>query len=166
MHHSSNNKMASSSPSKLLRIPVTPGSDAETYTRLRHLVFTGTINNLLYAREPSQKTIDRVIKSVEEDCVKPNYFFLLAKDPVTGEACSGAKWVYHGPLEGVEDGEQVPNNGNAGFGMKLRKWEDVEKDFEVPEPYEESDPRVFKAIFDLFSKTKREVMQNRPYYSK
>ncbi|KAF2203085.1 acyl-CoA N-acyltransferase [Delitschia confertaspora ATCC 74209] len=129
--------------------PLTPSS-SPLYAAVRHESFKQTLNYILYAREPSQASLDQVAENVAKDIeTKPNYFYFLAKDS-EGNACAGAKWQFNGTgKDGMEVGE--------------RSWEEVERELTVPEGYKESDPRVWKAFFNMLNGAKREILGQRPY---
>jgi GNAT superfamily N-acetyltransferase len=62
---------------------------------------------------------------------------------------AGARWRYVKPKE---------------EGAKERTWEEVDAGLSIPEPYDESDPEMFKSLFTLFNGNKREVLGTRSYY--
>jgi GNAT superfamily N-acetyltransferase len=130
--------------------PVLP-DEAALYQAVRHETFRPTINKILYTREPSQKTLDSVIEHTRDDIINKGVMYMKCVDTTTGVVVAGAKWRYMGLLN--PDGTPAP-----------RPLEDVKKDLEVLEPYEESDPVLFKTIFTLFAANKLEIMGTRPYY--
>lgn len=95
--------------------------------------------------------MDSVIEHTRDDIINKGVLYMKCVDTRTNAVVAGAKWRYMGLLD---------PQGNAA----PRSLESVEKDLEVPEPYEESDPVIFKSIFELFGKNKLEIMGTRPYY--
>jgi GNAT superfamily N-acetyltransferase len=137
-------------PDPNLAISLLNPEEAEQYMRIRHQVFRTTINNILYARgEPSQKTLDKVREDIRDGIVNKGILYLKCVDTSTGEMIAGARWRYVKPKE---------------EGAKERSWEEVDAGFVIPEPFDESDPEMFKSLFKLFNSNKREILGRRPYY--
>ncbi|KAG9190382.1 hypothetical protein G6011_08470 [Alternaria panax] len=137
-------------PDPNLAISLLKPEEAEQYMRIRHEVFRTTINNILYSRgEPSQKTLDRVTEDIRDGIINKGILYLKCVDISTGEMVAGARWRYVKPKE---------------EGAKERTWEEVDAGFVVPEPYDESDPKMFRSLFTLFNSNKREILGKRPYY--
>ena len=137
-------------PDPNLAISLLKPEEAEQYMRIRHEVFRTTVNNILYSRgEPSQKTLDRVTEDTRDGIINKGILFLKCVDTSTGEMIAGARWRYVKPNE---------------EGAKERSWEEVDAGFVIPEPYDESDPELFKSLFNLFNSNKREILGTRPYY--
>ncbi|KAI1572927.1 Acetyltransf-7 multi-domain protein, partial [Pyrenophora tritici-repentis] len=137
-------------PDPNLQISLLKPEEAEQYMCLRHEVFRPTVNKILYARgEPSQKTLDAVTEDIREGIVNRGILYLKCIDTSTGEMIAGARWRYVKPTE---------------EGAKERTWEEVDAGLTVPEPYAESDPEMFKALFALFNANKREILGRQPYY--
>ncbi|KAF1916048.1 hypothetical protein BDU57DRAFT_538384 [Ampelomyces quisqualis] len=130
--------------------PLLP-SESEQYMRIRHSVFKTTINKIIYSRgEPSQATLDRVIEDIRGSIVNKGIFYLKCVDISTGEIIAGARWRYVKPL--------TP-------GATERTWEEVEAAFnDRIQPYEETEPEILTALFDLFNKYKRDNLGTKPYY--
>ncbi|KAF2446366.1 acyl-CoA N-acyltransferase [Karstenula rhodostoma CBS 690.94] len=134
-----------------LQVSLLRPEEAEQFMRIRHKVFKPTINKILYSRgEPSQKILDRVTKDVRDGIVNKGMLYLKCVDVATGEMIAGARWRYAKPKE---------------EGARERTWDEVEAGFTVPEPYEESDPELFRSLFHLLNTNKREILGNRPYYT-
>jgi GNAT superfamily N-acetyltransferase len=138
-------------PDANLAISPFPPDEAAIFQAIRHETFSPTINKILYTREPSQKTLDSITQKYRDDIINKNGFLMKCVDKTTGITIAGAKWRYLGLLN--PDGSPAP-----------RPLEEVKKNLEAPEPYEESDPVLFKAIFTLFGANKLEIMGTRPYY--
>ncbi|KAE8837803.1 hypothetical protein PTNB85_05138 [Pyrenophora teres f. teres] len=137
-------------PDPNLQISLLKPEEAEQYMRIRHEVFRSTINHILYARgEPSQKTLDAVTEDIREGITNKGILYLKCIDTSTGEMIAGARWRYVKPTE---------------EGAKERTWEEVDAGLAVPEPYAESDPEMFKALFALFNANKRDILGRKPYY--
>ncbi|CAN9180317.1 unnamed protein product [Alternaria alternata] len=137
-------------PDSSLAVSLLKPEEAEQYMRIRHAVFRNTINNILYSRgEPSQKTLDRVTEDIRDGVINKGILYLKCVDTSTGEMVAGARWRYVKPKE---------------EGAKERTWEEVDAGFTIPEPYDESDPELFKSLYTLFNSNKREILGNRPYY--
>lgn len=118
--------------------------------RIRHEVFRTTVNRILYPRgEPSQKTFDRVAADMKNDIVNKGDLYLKCVDKSTREMIAGARWGY-----------VKPKDENA----KERTWEEVDEGLIVPEPYDESEPELWRNLFELFNQHKRDLLANRPYY--
>lgn len=138
-------------PNPQLQVSLVTPDEAEQYMRIRHEVFRSTVNNILYSRgEPSQKTLDRVTDNIVDGIVNKGVIYLKCVDISTGKMIAGARWRHI-----------KPKDENA----FERSWEEVEEGFEVPEPYDESDPELFRSLYTLFNETKRELLGQRPYYS-
>ncbi|KAF1830941.1 hypothetical protein BDW02DRAFT_601263 [Decorospora gaudefroyi] len=135
---------------RLCVFPLKP-EEAEQYMRIRHQVFsTTTFHNVLYAQgEPSQKTLDRVTSEIRDRLVQ-GIHYLKCVDTSTSEMIAGASWHY---LRAQEEG------------AKERPWEEVDAELIVPEPYDESDPEMYKSLFTLLNTNKRKILGNRPYYA-
>ena len=138
-------------PDPNLKISLLKPEEAEQYMRIRHETFRTTINKILYSRgEPSQKTLDRVTQEIRDGIVNDGVLFLKCVDTSTGEIIAGAKWRYVKPKQ---------------EGAKERTWVEVEAAFaNRSAPFDESDPAMLTALFDLFNNHKREILGNRPYY--
>lgn len=138
-------------PDPNLQVSPLQPEEAAQYMRIRHEVFRPTINKILYSRgEASQKTLDRVTEETRDGLVNKGYLFLKCVDTSTGEIIAGARWRYVKP--------KTP-------GATERTWEEVEAAFKDRlEPYDETEPEVFDALFTLFNDRKREYLGTRPYY--
>ncbi|KAF2195775.1 acyl-CoA N-acyltransferase [Zopfia rhizophila CBS 207.26] len=136
--------------------PLTP-DEAHLYTAVRHESFRPLINKIIYTREPSKETLDKVTESIRKG-IADGIYFMKVKDEETGEMLAGARWRFIGPKE------EVCVNGAEKGVIWERTWEEVDKELTIPEPYEESDPRIWKAFCELFNQSKRENMGRRPYY--
>ncbi|KNG50632.1 acyl-CoA N-acyltransferase [Stemphylium lycopersici] len=137
-------------PDSNLQITLLKPEEAEQYMRIRHEVFRTTVNNILYARgEPSQKTLDQVTEDIRDGIINKGILYLKCVDTTTGEMIAGARWRYVKPQQ---------------EGAKQRTWEEVDAGLTIPEPYDESDPEMFKSLFVLFNGNKREILGTRPYY--
>ncbi|USP75091.1 phenylacetate 2-hydroxylase protein [Curvularia clavata] len=135
--------------SSSLEVSLLKPDEAELYMRIRHEVFRPTVNHILYSRgEPSQKTLDKVTNDIRELLAK-GVIFLKCVDTTTGEMIAGARWRYVKP-------EQE--------GAKERTWEEVDAGLTIPEPFDESDPDMWKEVFGLINENKREILQTRPHY--
>jgi hypothetical protein len=133
-----------------LQISLLKPEEAEQYMRIRNEVFRSTINRILYSRgEPSQKTLDRVTEEIRDGIVNKGILYLKCIDTTTGEMIAGARWRHIKPNE---------------EGAKERTWEEVDAGFAIPEPYDESDPEMFRKLFILFNTNKREILGTRPHY--
>jgi GNAT superfamily N-acetyltransferase len=138
-------------PSSQLCVSLLKPEEAAQFMRIRHEVFRPTINKILYSRgEPSQKTLDRVTEEIRDGMLNKGILYLKCVDQSTGEMIAGARWRYAKPEKD---------------GARERTWEEVEAGFKIPEPYEESDPELFRSLFDLLNTNKREILGNRPYYT-
>jgi GNAT superfamily N-acetyltransferase len=138
-------------PDPNLQISLLKPEEAELYMRIRHEVFRTTVNNILYSRgEPSRKTLERVTEEIRDGIVNKGILYLKCVDMSTGEVIAGARWHYVKPKE---------------HGAKERTWEEVEAGFQIPEPYDESDPEMFQSLFSLFHTNKWDILGNRPYYA-
>lgn len=133
-------------PSNLSIALLTP-EEAHLYQAIRHETFRTTINKILYSREPSQATLDHVVAKHKQD-IADGVFYLGCRDNDTGEMIAGARWRYVGPKE---EGKE-------------RTWGEVDAGLTVPEPYEESEPGAWKALFTLFNQNKRDILGTKPYY--
>lgn len=132
-----------------LEISLLKPEEAEQYMRVRHEVFRPTVNKILYARgEPSEKTLNQVVEEIREGISKGT-IYLKCVDKTTGEMVAGARWRYLKPKQ---------------EGAKERTWEEVDAGLTIPEPYEESEPEMWNALFKLFAANKREILGTRPYY--
>lgn len=138
-------------PDSKLHVSLLEPTEAEQYMRIRHETFRPTVNKILYPRgEASQKTLDRVTQEIRNGIVGKGILFLKCVDTSTGEIIAGARWRFVKPKED---------------GAKQRTWEEVDADFrDIPEPFDESDPVMLTALYDLFNKHKREILGIRPYY--
>jgi GNAT superfamily N-acetyltransferase len=137
-------------PNPALQVSLLEPEDAEHYVRIRHETFRTTVNKILYSRgEASQKTLDRVAQETRDGIAKGT-LFLKCVDTTTGEIIAVARWRYVKPKE---------------EGAKERTWDEVEASFlDIMQPYDETDPAVLTALFDLFNGSKRELLGTRPYY--
>ncbi|KAK7190129.1 hypothetical protein DPSP01_007967 [Paraphaeosphaeria sporulosa] len=134
-----------------LEVSLLKPEEAEEFMRIRHEVFRPTINKILYSRgEPSQKTLDRVTEEIRDGIVNKGILYLKCVDKSTGEMIAGARWRYAKPKEDR---------------ARERTWEEVEAGFTVPEPYDESEPELFRHLFHLLNTNKRELLETRPYYT-
>lgn len=126
--------------------------EAPQYMRIRHEAFRPTVNRILYPKgEPSQKTFDRIVSDIQDDITNKGYLYLKCVDKATGEMIAGARWRYVKP--------KTP-------GATERTWEEVEAAFkERMQPYDESEPELLTALFDIFNEHKRKYLGNRPYYA-
>ncbi|KAF2792099.1 acyl-CoA N-acyltransferase [Melanomma pulvis-pyrius CBS 109.77] len=138
-------------PDPTLSVSLLLPEEAPLYQAVRHETFRPTINKILYAREPSQKTLDSVAAKTSDEIRTKGVLYLKCVDSATGAVVAGAKWRYMGHLS--PSGAPLP-----------RTLDEVKKELELPPPYEESDPAVFNAIFGLFAQNKLETMGTRPYY--
>ena len=136
-------------PDPSLAISLLSPEEAHLHMAIRHETFRPTINKILYTREPSQKTLDRVTDGIKNDIINKGVQFMKCVDQSTGKMVAGARWRYVGPKDST---------------AKERTWEEVEAGFIVPEPYDESDPRIFNQMFTLFNQNKKEILGARPYY--
>jgi len=139
--------------------PLTP-EEVPLYQAVRHAAFKGTVNRVLYTREPSAATLERIHNGQREDLKKPTLFYYLAKDAETGEVLAGSKWELFGVKEEKDaDGKVVKTV------VAERTWEEVEKGLEISEPYEETDARVWNTLFKMLYDGRREIMGTKPYLS-
>jgi len=137
-------------PNPQLQVSLLKPEEAEQYMQIRHKVFRPTVNKILYSRgEPSQKTLDRVTREIRDGVVKKGILYLKCVDHSTGQIIAGARWRF-----------MKPANHNA----SERTLDEIEEDFKIPEPYDESHPDVVKSFYDLFNANKREILDTRPYY--
>jgi GNAT superfamily N-acetyltransferase len=139
-------------PNPELHISLLKPEEAARYMRIRHAVFRSTINQILYSDsggEASQRTLDRVTEEIRDGIVDKGILYLKCVDTTTGEMIAGARWRYVKPNE---------------EGAKERTWEEVDAGSSIPEPYDESDPEMFRGLFTLFNANKREILGKRPYY--
>jgi GNAT superfamily N-acetyltransferase len=142
--------------------PLKP-EEAHLYQVIRHESFRSTINKVHYTREPSEATQQKVIENHKKG-IADGVLFMACKDNDTGEMIAGARWRYVGP----KDSESFANGAGdveAGKRPRYRTWEEVEEGLTIPEPYEETDPRVYEAVFGQFNQSKREILGTRPYYA-
>ncbi|KAL6703617.1 hypothetical protein ACN47E_009477 [Coniothyrium glycines] len=131
-------------PNPQLEVSLLKPEEAEQYMRIRHEVFRPTINKIIYSHgEPSQKTLDRVTQDIRDEIVNKGLIYLKCVDKSTGEMIAGARWRHATPKEA---------------GAQQRTWQEVEAGFTTPEPYAESEPDLFRSIFDLFHAHKREIL--------
>lgn len=149
--------------------PLTP-DDVHLYQAIRHETFRPTINKILYAREPSKETQQKVIEKYKQDITDNKSMFTVCWDNDTGEMIAGSKWRYLGPKAEKEGHANVEAlNGsvtqNGDKRPKDRTWEEVEEGLTIVEPYPESDPRVWNTFFTQLYQNKREIMGTRPYYA-
>jgi GNAT superfamily N-acetyltransferase len=137
-------------PNPNLQVSLIKPEEAAQYVHIRHETFRPTVNKILYSRgEASQKTLDRIAEEIRTGINKGN-LILKCIDTSTGETLAVARWRY-----------VKPKDANA----KERTWDEVEAGFaEHTPPYEESDPALLTALFDLFNDHKRKHLGNRPYY--
>ncbi|KAF2274643.1 acyl-CoA N-acyltransferase [Westerdykella ornata] len=155
--------------SNLFVSPLLP-HEAHLYQAIRHETFRPTINKILYSREPSQATQDKIIQKIREDLDKGVLYIVCRDADNNGEIIAGARWRYLGPKQ--EDPERTttttttdtektqtlaPAPGN-------RTWEEVEADLTIPDPYPESHPAAFRALCETFNANKRDILGTRPYY--
>jgi GNAT superfamily N-acetyltransferase len=137
-------------PDPNLRVSLLEPSEAEQYMRVRHQVFRPTVNKILYSRgEPSQKTLDRVTHEIRDGLVNKGILYLKCTDTSTGEIAACARWRYVRPKD---------------EGAMERTQDEVEADFQPPEPYDESDPDMLNGLYTLFNNNKRDILGTRPYY--
>jgi hypothetical protein len=131
--------------------PLLP-SEAPQYMQIRHSSFLPTINQILYSRthgSASPSTLSRVVSETVSGISKGT-LFLKCVDTSTSEIIAVARWRYVQPKE---------------TGAKERTWEEVEAGFQdVLKPYEETEPAMLDALFELFNRGKREYLGTRPYY--
>ncbi|KAH8725555.1 hypothetical protein GQ44DRAFT_772210 [Phaeosphaeriaceae sp. PMI808] len=137
-------------PNPNLQVFPLKSDEAEKFMRIRHETFKSTINKILYSRgEASQKTLDRVTGEVLE-AMNKGAFFLKCVDMTNGEIIAAARWRHVKPKQ---------------EGAKERTWDEVEAAFQDHlKPYDESNPELIEALFDILSKHKREHLGTRPYY--
>jgi GNAT superfamily N-acetyltransferase len=137
-------------PNPNLQVSLLKPEEAEQYVHIRHETFRPTVNKILYSRgEASQKTLDRVAEETRGG-IKKGTLFLKCVDTSTDETLAVARWRYVQPKEA---------------GAQERTWDEVEAGFlEHLPPYEESDPALLTALFDLFNAHKRKYLGNRPYF--
>ena len=138
-------------PSPSLTVSLLPPEEAELYQAIRYETFRPTINKILYASEPSQATHEYIASSTRNDIVNKGILYLKCVENSTRQIIAGARWRYLGLLN--PDGTPAP-----------RSEEQLEKDLEVPEPYTESNPALYRQIFSLFNHNKKEIMGTRPHY--
>lgn len=137
-------------PNPDLQVSLLKPEEAEQYMRVRHEVFRPTVNKVLYSRgEPSTATLARVTEEIRDGVVNKGILYLKCVDKKTGEIVAGARWRNVKPKD-----ER----------MSERTWEEVDEGFKRAEPYEESDPKLFHALHDLFSENKRRILERRPHY--
>ncbi|KAF2631382.1 acyl-CoA N-acyltransferase [Macroventuria anomochaeta] len=133
-----------------LQVSLLKPEEAEQYMHIRHEVFRPSVNNILYSRgEPSQETLARVTEEIRDGVVNKGILYLKCVDTTTGEIIAGARWRCVMPKE---------------EGASERTWEEVDEGFERSEPYDESDPKLFHALHDLFSENKRAILGTRSHY--
>ena len=137
-------------PDSNLEVSLLKPEEASQYMRVRHETFKNAMNRILYSRgEASQKTLDRVTSDIQDGIVNKGIIYLKCVDTTCGEMVAGARWHYFKAAEAATE----------------RTQEDLIADAQVPEPYAESDPDMVKALYDLFSANRRDVLGTRPYYS-
>ncbi|KAH7378239.1 hypothetical protein BKA66DRAFT_147710 [Pyrenochaeta sp. MPI-SDFR-AT-0127] len=138
-------------PNPNLEVSLLKPEEAEHYMRIRHEVFRPTVNKILYSRgEPSKRTLDRVTEEIRDGLINKGILYLKCVDKSTGEMIAGARWRY-----------VRPKDEHA----RERTWGEVEADFEIPEPFDETHPDMLKGFHDLFNSSKREILEQRPYYA-
>jgi GNAT superfamily N-acetyltransferase len=139
-------------PDLKLQVSLLKPEEAEQYMRVRHETFRPTVNKILYSRgEPSKKTLDKVTREIQDGIVNKGILYLKCVDTTTGEIVAGARWRYVKPQQ---------------EGARERTWDEVEAAFQDhPEPYEESEPEMLQALYDLFNKYKRETLGTRSHYA-
>lgn len=134
-----------------LEVSLLQPSEAEHFTRIRHEVFAPTINKILYPHGPaSEKTLDRITSDTKENIANNSSIYLKCTDKSTGEIIAVARWKHAKP---------------KAYGAQERTREEVDAEFVVPKLYDESDPELFKSLFDMLNTHKREIMGTRPYYA-
>lgn len=137
-------------PNPQLEISLLKPEEAEQYMRIRHVVFRDSVNKILYSKgEPSKETLDRVTEEIRDGVVNKGILYLKCVDKSTGEMIAGARWRQVKPKE---------------EGAEERTLEEVEAEFEIPEPFAETNPVLLKAFYDLFNTNKKEILGTRPYY--
>ncbi|KAF2031002.1 hypothetical protein EK21DRAFT_88518 [Setomelanomma holmii] len=138
-------------PNPNLQFSLLDPSEAEQYVRIRNVTFNTTVNNILYARtkgEASQSTLDRVATETRND-INKGQSYLKCTDTTTGEIIAAARWRHVKPRE---------------EGATERTWEEVEAAFaERPPPYDESEPEMLAALFELFNAQKRKSLGTQLY---
>ncbi|KAF2711371.1 acyl-CoA N-acyltransferase [Pleomassaria siparia CBS 279.74] len=138
-------------PDPNLTISMLPAEEAHIYQAVRYETFRPTINKILYAREPSQETLDKIVATTKDDIINKGMLYLKCVDNTTNTVIAGARWRYLGHLSPT--GAALP-----------RTWEEVDASLPVPEPYPESNPILFNKVFRTFNANKKEVMGTRPHY--
>jgi GNAT superfamily N-acetyltransferase len=137
-------------PDSKLEVSLLKPEEASQYMRVRHETFKPTVNHIFYSRgEASQKTLDRVTSDIQDAIVNKGLIYVKCVDTTTGEIVAGARWHCFKAAEGAKE----------------RTQEDLEADSQVPKPYDESDPDMVKAFYDLTSSNRKDIMGTRPYYS-
>lgn len=141
--------------------PLKP-EEAHLYQAIRHETFRPTINKILYAREPSEATQQKIIEG-HKKAIADGVLFMACKDNDIDEMIAGARWRYVGPKDS-ESLTSAAGDLEVGKRPRDRTWEEVDEGLTIPEPYEESDPKVYNALFSQFNQGKRDILGTRPYY--
>ncbi|KAF2823038.1 acyl-CoA N-acyltransferase [Ophiobolus disseminans] len=138
-------------PDPTLQVSLLTPSEAEQYMLVRHETFRNTVNKILYPRgEPSQKTLDRVTSEIRDGITNKGILFLKCVDTTTNTIVAGARWRY-----------VKPTNPDA----KQRTWAEVDAGLvNHLDPYDESDPALLTALYDLFNVHQRKVLETQPHY--
>lgn len=124
--------------------------EAPHFMRIRHAAFVHDINKILYFNAPASKeTLDRVVRDTQ-DLMKKNTVYYKCVDLSTTDIIAAARWTYHRP------GDHTAT---------MRTQQEVDEELKIHEPYPESHPDVWNALFRLLYENKREIMGLRPYWS-
>ncbi|KAF2853876.1 hypothetical protein T440DRAFT_515360 [Plenodomus tracheiphilus IPT5] len=135
-----------------LQISLLAPHEAETYTQIRHRVFTPTINQLLYPLAPaSPSTLSAVTSTIRTAILSNSILYLKCTDTSTipTTIIAGARWRHIAPKDPT---------------AHQRTWAEVDAELTVPEPYAESDPALLTHFYEMSNANKREIMGQREYW--
>ncbi len=128
-------------------------ADIPTYQDIRNLVFTPTVNKILYGKTSgiySASTRDSVIAKYQSEVEKDSAYFVGCFN-AAGTMIAAARWR----LEGYQDDKVTP---------RTQEQHDADKSLSaLGDPYPESDVQVWNAFFKQMNDAKTEYMGARPY---
>jgi GNAT superfamily N-acetyltransferase len=137
-------------PDPNLIVSLLTPDEAPQYMRIRHAAFVHDVNKVFYFNAPaSPETLDRVVQDIR-DGIQKGIIYLKCVDTSTNQIVAGARWTYHQPSDPT---------------ATARTPEELEEDFEIGQPYHESNPEVWQAFYTMLHACKRECMGLKPYYS-